>query len=80
MWDNQNNNEGERFKLVVYYYPEQPRSQQTFKSFLGEEKKGTAIAGLTARILLKHSFGRYKMAIFYDNGNPIEKWIDGIKQ
>ena len=80
MWDNQTNNQGTRYKLLVYYYSEQPRSQQTFLAFAGEEKKGTAIAGLTKRILLKYAFGRYKMAIFYDNGTPVEKWIEGIKQ
>lgn len=66
-------------KLVVYFNDNEPVKMQTFKAFEAEEKKGTAIAGLTKRLLLKHIFGKYKVAIFYQNGIEVERWNSGIK-
>jgi hypothetical protein len=76
-WNNQTNNIGTRFKLVVYFYPDQPTANKTYWAFLSDEKKGIAIQKLTDRILKKLVFGLYKTAIFYDNGNEVQRWQDG---
>lgn len=76
-WSNQTNNMGTRYKLVVYFYPDQPVASKTFKAFLSDEKKGIAIQKLTDRILKKMVFGLYKTAIFYDYGNEVQRWQDG---
>lgn len=67
-------------KLVVYFNDTEPQKMQVFHSFEAEDKKGTAIAGLTRRILEKHVFGRYKTAIFYRGDVEVERWVSGIKQ
>ncbi len=73
------NQQGNRYKLVVWYYPTELRVTDTFWAFLGEEKKGTAPVGLERRIIQKKALNRYKTAILYDNGNPVTKWQEGIK-
>jgi len=79
-WTNQNNNMGTRYKLLVYFYPDNIKTTQTFWAFLSDEKKGIAVQKLTDRILKSLVFGKYKTAIFYDNGIEIERWEDGIKK
>jgi len=79
MWNNQSANMGTRVKLVVFYAPDQSRKCDTFHAFAGEEKQGKAIANMRKRILEKKLFGRYKTAIFYKDGNEVERWNYGIK-
>lgn len=78
-WTKQKKNMGKNIKLIVWYTADQPRAVDTFHAFLEEEQKGKAIAGLTKRILNGHARGRYKTAIFYNNGVEVERWNDGIK-
>ena len=80
MWDNQQSNLGTQIKLIVYFAEGQPKRVKTYYAFKNEEKKGTAIDGLTRRILKKSAFGKYQTAIFYDNGAEVERWVGGIKQ
>jgi len=79
-WKDQSNNMGTRYKLLVYFYPTENKINQTYWAFAVDEKKGLAIKKLTDRILLKSVLGKYKTAIFYDNGVEIERWEDGIKK
>lgn len=78
MWTN--NKMGEKTKLIVFFNDNEPQRSQTYHAFEGEEKKGTAIAGLTKRILNKAVSGRYKVAIFYENDKEVERWESGIRQ
>ena len=79
LWSNQTRNQGTSVKLVVWYHPWTGLAPQTFHAFLGEEKKGTAVAGLTRRVLLGKCAGRWRTAIFYRDGVEIERWRDGHK-
>lgn len=79
MWNNQSKNMGNSVRLVVYFHPDQPRKVQTYYAFQSEEKKGTAIQGLTRRLLQGKLRGMYQTAIFYADGAEVEKWINGIK-
>ena len=76
-WNNQTNNIGTRFKLVVFFYSDQTTTQKTYHAFLSDEIKGIAIQKLTDRILNKLAFGKYRTAIFYDYGNEVQRWQDG---
>jgi hypothetical protein len=78
-WENQTNNQGIDTKLVVYFTPEQPEKSKTYLAFAGEEKKETAIANMTRRLLLREIMGKYKVAIFYHKGVEVERWKNGIK-
>jgi len=80
MWNNQENNISTRFKLLVYYYPTEPRESQTFWAFKSDEKKTDPLNGLRTRILKKHAENRYKLAIFYDNGVEVERWECGFRK
>ena len=78
-WKDQTNNMGTRYKLLVYFYPTESKTTQTYWAFASDEKKGLAVSKLTERILLKMVLGRYKTAIIYDNGVEIERWEEGRK-
>jgi len=78
-WTNQENNAGTDVKLLVYMTGDQGERAQTYWAFRGEEIKGTAIAGLRKRILNGKVFGKYKTAIFYNQGVEVERWKEGIK-
>lgn len=79
MWDNQTNNIGNSVKLVVYYTDDQPKKVQTFHAFASEEKTEKAIPNMRKRILQKLVFGIYKTAIFYKDGEEVERWVDGYR-
>lgn len=79
MWNNQTNNVGNSIKLVVYYTDDQPEKSKTFHAFKAEEKAGKALQNMTRRILNRLVFGKYKVAIFYENDIEVERWINGIK-
>jgi hypothetical protein len=76
-WNNQVNNMSERFKVVVFFHTDQPKTSQTYNAFLSDEIKGIAIQKLTDRIINKLVFGKYKTAIFYDYGTEVQRWQDG---
>jgi tetrahydrodipicolinate N-succinyltransferase len=78
MWNEQQ--QGMSIKLIVYFHDNEPVKVKTYYAFLNEEKKGTAIQGLTKRILQKKVFGMYKTAIFYRDGAEVERWVEGLKQ
>ncbi len=79
MWQDQGNNIGNSIKLVVYFTDDQPEKVQTYHAFRSEEKTGKAIQNMRRRILGRLVFGKYKAAIFYDNGTEVERWVNGIK-
>jgi hypothetical protein len=79
MWQDQKNNMGDSTKLVVFFTDDQPEKSKTFHAFRSEEKSGKAIENMRRRILGQLVFGRYKTAIFYENGNEVERWVGGIK-
>ena len=79
-WQSQIKNIGTRVKLVVFYADDQPIRSKTYHAFKTEEDSGKAVQNMTRRILQGVDFGRYKTAIFYDNGIEVEKYIQGIKQ
>lgn len=78
-WNSQTNNMGNSVKLVVFYHDGLSKISDTFHAFKGEEEKGTAIAGLTRRILQGKVNGMYKTAIFYKNGVEVERWNNGYR-
>lgn len=78
MWNNQQNNMSKRFKAVVWFYDHLPIKSQTYKAFLSDEKKGTAVTKLRDRIINKLVAGKYKTAIIYDNGAEVERWKEGV--
>lgn len=77
MWTEQK--QGTKTKLIVWYNDNEPTKCQTYHAFFAEDQKGTARAGLTKRILQKKDFGRYRIAIFYENDVEVERWESGIK-
>ena len=78
-WNTQTSNMGNSIKLVVFYHDWTGKSKDTFHAFKGEEEKGTAITGLTRRILQGKANGQYKIAIFYKNNIEFERWVEGYK-
>jgi hypothetical protein len=79
MWQDQKNNIGNSIKLVVFFSDDQPEKSKTFHAFKSEEKTGKAIQNMRRRILGRLVFGKYKTAIFYQDGLEVEKWVNGIK-
>lgn len=82
MWQTQSSNQGNRLKLLVFFYDSEPERVKTYHAFNSEEKKSPdkAISKMTQRLINGKLRGHYKTAIFYLDGKEIEKWIDGVKQ
>lgn len=79
MWNNQTDNISTRYKLLVYYNATEPKTSQIFWAFKADERKPDPLDGLRKRILKKYVENRYKLAIFYDNGQEVERWESGIR-
>lgn len=79
MWQNQTKNISDKTRLLVYYTSENPKVSDTFWAFKTEDDQDKAIDNMVKRILQKKLFGKYRIAIFYQYGIEVKRFVNGIE-